>query len=73
MAKTYIGETMTEFYHGWEVTQVRSRGFYTRCKGYIARRPEASQFFVAATHYRDIKAMIRSANCPNPAKVEIEL
>ncbi len=63
-AKTYLGSTALEYQYGWIIKQVRSKGVYTRCMGYIAKLPN-EEFFLIAKHYRDIKKMIKSAYMEN--------
>ncbi len=65
--KTYIRDTALEYHRGWIIRQVRTKGIYTRCKGYIAIKP-GTVFFVASKHYRDIRKMIDTASASEGRK-----
>lgn len=59
--KTYIRDSALEYYRGWIIKQIRTPGLYTRCLGYMARKPK-TDFILGCKNYRNIRFMINSMN-----------
>ena len=59
-SKVYVGKTPDEFYLGWVVKQIRTKGAYTYVTGY--RAVMRGRPFILAARYKDLKDAIKQWN-----------